>query len=128
MSDYDYYDAPSWAGLVEDWGYEVLSDEFTVGDYLVLLRDDDRLGFAMIGYGSCSGCDALAACRSAAEVAGLSEDVRDGVRWFATPADLVAFLDGEVIKGEYYYWDAHTRRVLVEFREVVSHLVRTERA
>lgn len=50
--------------LVGSWGHEVLSFD-TIGsyqgDHLVLLRDGDRYGIVVIGYGSCSGCDALQA-------------------------------------------------------------------
>jgi hypothetical protein len=49
------------------------------GDTYVLLRDGARFGYLSFGWGSCSGCDALQACNSFAEVADLYEEMLD---WF----------------------------------------------
>lgn len=32
------------------------------GDYVAIVGSKERMGFVVIGYGSCSGCDALEAC------------------------------------------------------------------
>lgn len=43
-------------------GYEILAWEVFgswQGDYAAIVEKDDRLGFVVIGYGSCSGCDSL---------------------------------------------------------------------
>lgn len=93
MTDYDY---PDWEPLVRDWGYDVVLFETWgsyQGDHFVLLRDGDRCGVAVIGYGSCTGCDALEAAigydsdsrerwRDLPEVQYLSGRERDAVRWF----------------------------------------------
>ncbi len=120
----DYIDChPSWNGLVAAWGFEVLSFEYCgdyQGDILVLLRDGDRLGFTAIGYGSCGGCDALESCRTPEEVAELDASVRDQVRWFATPAELFAFLDSDTIRGNWYWHDEEIREVLLTYRDLVA--------
>lgn len=55
---------PDYEGIVESWGYEITDAQAFgsyQGDILYLLKDGDRHGLVVIGYGSCSGCDALEA-------------------------------------------------------------------
>lgn len=89
------YDSP-----VEDWGYAYnygpiieslgtvvvqVDDEDYQGDTRVLLRrGDEEWGHVIIGWGSCSGCDALQACSSWSEVRDLREQIANSVRWFAS--------------------------------------------
>lgn len=52
----------SYDQLVKSWGHEVIDqDEFGSyqGDLIYLLREGDRHGLLVLGYGSCSGCDEL---------------------------------------------------------------------
>lgn len=115
--------------IVASWGYEVLA--FTVtgsyqGDQEVLLRDGDRYGFLMIGYGSCSGCDALEAIvpwdlkRSTdfTEVDRFVEDLRNEIEWHDSAAQLANALtvyannpDG----SRWYTHDSEVRDVLVDY-------------
>lgn len=102
-----YYYRGSWETLVSEWGYEIIDSRFCGdyhGDYVALLDDGLRLGLAVVGYGSCSGCDALQACESPEEVAGLSEGVRSDVRWFATPAEFAAYVEDRTDTGTDWYW------------------------
>lgn len=50
--------------IVESFGYEIVDSEVFgdyQGDYCYILRNEDTIGYVVIGYGSCSGCDALQA-------------------------------------------------------------------
>jgi hypothetical protein len=81
---YEYYEAPmSYDEIVATQG-EILKD-WTLGsyqgDYVYLLKNDDRYAFTVIGYGSCSGCDALEGCESDEEFNQLKESITSGIVW-----------------------------------------------
>lgn len=53
---------PTYADLLTHAGVDILATtEFGAyqGDYLFAVRQDGRHGIAIVGYGSCSGCDEL---------------------------------------------------------------------
>lgn len=100
-ADYDGdTSSPSYGALVRAWGFEVIYWRTLgsyQGDFVVGLRDGRRVGIVVIGYGSCSGCDALEgafdytydesgySCRdwlSQQRVIDLSEELRADVKWF----------------------------------------------
>lgn len=61
LPDDDY---PEYEHIVKSWGYEITDAQAFgsyQGDIVYLLKDGDRHGLVVIGYGSCSGCDALEA-------------------------------------------------------------------
>ena len=123
----------SYEGIVESWGYEVIDWE-TFGDYqgdhLVLLRDGEQWGFVSIGYGSCSGCDALEDVRpwchhygedakctcDFSGVQALSDELRDSVRW-NTAAGLAEFFTSEVAARQWYSFERGVRPKLEGWAE-----------
>lgn len=74
------------------------------GDHLVLLRRGGEYGYLEVGYGSCSGCDALEAVAPAwyedaqpgemAEVTKLRDDLWQGVLW-KPAAEMREYLAGK---------------------------------
>lgn len=101
-----------WAGMRVD--YQQLIDSFgTVliqtdsndyqGDTFALLTgEDSRLGFLVFGWGSCSGCDALQACNTNEEVAGLRNELLDSIRWFDSPAEAAQFFLQHDFAGDWH--------------------------
>lgn len=71
--------------LIEFTGIEVLGSQTFgdyQGDYVFLVRSGERLGVVVVGYGSCSGCDALeGACDDQAELEALAWSIRRDVIW-----------------------------------------------
>lgn len=52
--------------IMERQGFEILDWEAFgsyQGDYAAIVKKDNKVGFIVIGYGSCSGCDALEAVK-----------------------------------------------------------------
>lgn len=110
MSDDDEY--PSYNVIVEKWGYDVAHFETFgsyQGDHVAVLRDGDRWGWVVIGYGSCSGCDALEAIVPwdgpywNDEVQALSDSLRDAIHWDSSEG-LVAWLTDEYLQEGHWYW------------------------
>lgn len=94
-SDYGYIDI-SYRQIVETFGSIVVGTEWGSyqGDSLFLVRRADDYGLLTFGWGSCSGCDALQACSSQADVDRVQHDLERGIRWFDGIDAAVAFLDG----------------------------------
>ena len=64
---YEYYSPPMHYDQIVATQGEVLGQWVMgtwQGDYIYLLKNDDKYSFYVIGYGSCSGCDALEACEN----------------------------------------------------------------
>lgn len=79
------------------------------GDIVALVQEDvnysdERFGFVSIGYGSCSGCDALEAAQSAAELAGIAKQTVDSIRWFDSLDEAKAFIASD---DQLLQWHGH---------------------
>lgn len=85
MNDTEYfYPTESYGDLVEK-NAEILVESTLgswQGDMLFLLRSGDQFGFLVVGFGSCSYCDALEGCESQEEVDNLAQSLYDGIKWF----------------------------------------------
>lgn len=120
--------------MVKAWGWDVLSFD-TVGDYqgdhLVLLADGDRRGFCMIGYGSCSGCDALEAARPYdysdmpapdwSDVVALYDQLKASVHWESDGPALAAWIEHQIAtEGEGTDWYWYSSKVVAGARRYVE--------
>lgn len=96
---------PSYEDLVESFEVETLANAYVgdyQGDYYDLLRDGDRYGVLVFGYGSCSGCDALEGCYgNLKEVTALRDDLWASITW-ASREETLAKLKGEDAKLQWY--------------------------
>ena len=82
-----YYHPPTYHEGFKSLGIEILEwVTFGIyqGDYAVIVKKDKTLGFVVIGYGSCSGCDALEACDSSEEYNDLISSVLKDIYWGTT--------------------------------------------
>lgn len=71
--------------LIDTFEHEVLveaDDDEYQGSSVVLLRDGDRYGVLVFGWGSCSGCDALQACDTVEEATELRDELHRSILWF----------------------------------------------
>ena len=101
--DYPWFDG-SYADLVEDFGTVVLSESFGTyqGDMFYIFKKDGRYGFLTIGYGSCSGCDALEACQSISDLYDLQASLRNDIVWFSTLEKLKFYVLSENTELQWY--------------------------
>lgn len=124
-------DYPNYEDMVPSWGFEVVKLDVLgsyQGDITVLLADGERRGFVMIGYGSCSGCDALEAASPGwgdaegwGPVVALSDELRASVKWFDSADALAVWLTEQVAtegKGSDWYWyDDEVKRTCLRYVE-----------
>ena len=81
---FDVYDMPGYREMLEKEEVEILAWETFgsyQGDYAVIVKRNDMLGFLVIGYGSCSGCDALESCDTQEEYDALMLSVLSSISW-----------------------------------------------
>ena len=97
----------SYDPMLESMGYEIkvqVDDCDYQGDSRLLLKDGERYGILIFGWGSCSGCDALQACESIEEVGELRDELNDDIRWFNSKQEAVQFFKEHDWRGDWLYW------------------------
>ncbi len=81
---FDVYSKPGYREMLEAEEVEILAWETFgdwSGDYAVVVKRNELLGFLVIGYGSCSGCDALEGCDTKEEYDALMLSVLSNISW-----------------------------------------------
>ena len=84
---FDVYDQPGYREMLEKEEVEILAWETFgdyEGDYAIVVKRNEMLGFLVIGYGSCSGCDALEACDTQEDYDLVMKNVRNSISWGGT--------------------------------------------
>ncbi len=83
-----FYGCGDYTPIIESLGsIEVRHDDDDYqGDTFALVKDSERYGYVEIGWGSCSGCDALQGAESYDDVDKLAASIANGVRWFDNAA------------------------------------------
>lgn len=74
------------------------------GDYIYLLKNKDKYSFFVIGYGSCSGCDALESCENDEEFNELKQDIINRIAW-GTKQEIVDHINNEEANRWYFHED-----------------------
>lgn len=117
---YDFeYGGPSisYRKVVETFGYDVILQETLgswQGDIVFILKDGNKAGFLIIGYGSCAGCDVLEGMRRMDELKSFALGTYSRIKWFDSLTDLQLWLIKSVIgddiePGPYYYYDTEMK-------------------
>lgn len=75
---YDY--RPMIESMAEEVLLEVKENEYS-GYSRFLLKDKNMYGYLMFGWGSCSGCDELLACKNYEDIHKLRKQLYKDIRW-----------------------------------------------
>lgn len=100
---------PSNYDIVEAFG-EVLVD-VSAGDYqgdiLFLLKGTGtKYGIVCVGYGSCSGCDALEGANSIKDLQDWVDTIEHSIKWFPNTTEVLKYLREHDWQGDYtYHWE-----------------------
>lgn len=95
ITEDDYFSPPSYYELVESFGVEIIASTAEGsynGDYFFILKRGNEYGYLAFGYGSCSGCDRLKACRSEAAVLKLRDALFNSIQWSDGKENFVEWL------------------------------------
>lgn len=110
-----FWGAYDYSPLIRSFGYDVVLqvDEYDYqGSSWVLFKDGDRYGYLEFGWGSCSGCDALQACESYAEIDQLRKELHESIKW-GSATELLGFFREHDWEGD-WSWHALECREFVE--------------
>ena len=94
----------SYTTITASFGYELLVSESTEswdGDTLEVLKDGDKYGLLIYGWGSCSICDALESCKSLEEVEELREDLHNSIIWYDSKGKLLKYIADKDWEGNF---------------------------
>ena len=108
--------------IVDAFGNIILqeSDDDYQGSTWVLYQDNDKIGFLRFGWGSCSGCDALQACRSIEEIQELMDDLWQSIMWFETKAEALQFFVEHDWEGDWDYQVSESRQFIEKATQLLG--------
>ncbi len=119
--DTDIYES-DYQPIVDAFGNIILqeSDDDYQGSTWVLYQDNDKIGFLRFGWGSCSGCDALQACRSIEEIQELMDDLWQSIMWFETKAEALQFFVEHDWEGDWDYQVSESRQFIEKATQLLG--------
>ncbi len=116
-----YYPSESYDSIVASAG--TIIKDWNIGDwqgdYVYLLKNGNKFGFIVVGYGSCSYCDALESCENDDQVQELKKEIVDRIFW-GTAADIEAYAINDHANRWYYHeheWKTIKRELKAELRK-----------
>ena len=115
--DGEYFWAPSdYTPIICSLGTVAIQvdDEDYQGDSRILYRDPatpNLVGYLQFGWGSCSGCDALQACKSYEDIDFLISQLESDIKW-STPEELLLFFKTHDWQGD-YSWHSEEQQKFV---------------
>jgi len=97
---YDYDELLESVNLDVDWTIKAQEYNYQ-GDYFYFGEYANRFYFVVIGYGSCSGCDALQACSTYTDMVDLRDDIKRDIREFDSLQEFKVWFD-EHVQNQWY--------------------------
>ena len=88
------------------------------GDYVYLLKNSDLFSLVVIGYGSCSGCDALEACENDEDFESLKQSVLNTIVFDSKEGLIKDLTDTE--KNRWYFYEDEWEDVKREVLEILN--------
>ena len=100
--DWGWYD---YQPMLELFGNVVIrcDEEGYQGDTIAVIKNGNRFGYVVFGWGSCSGCDALQACYTIQDVFDLAKSMWESIAWYETSEELCKFVDSHDYAGSHLY-------------------------
>ena len=100
--------------IVKDWNIGDYQ-----GDYVYLLKNGNKFGFTVVGYGSCYYCDALESCENEEQVEELKQSIVKDIFW-GTAEEVEAYAINDHANRWYYHeheWKTIKRELKAELRK-----------
>lgn len=119
--DFDGY--PSYDNLLESLGYTMLlciAENNYQGDSWVLFKDGRRYGYLCFGWGSCSGCDALQACRSLEDLQDLQNHLLKSIHWESGADSMLSWFENRDWEGTYEYRLEECKDFVVRAKQILK--------
>ena len=120
MEDY-FYASESYSDLVASAGTIIKEWEIGSwsGDLVYLLKNGNKFGFIVLGYGSCTVCDDLQACANQKDVDELKASIVKNIFW-GNPEEVEAYAINDNANRWYFHehdWKTIKRELKAELRK-----------
>ena len=105
--------------MLEEFGeilVQVDEDNYQ-GDTFVVIKSDNKFGYLVFGWGSCSGCDRLQACNTYEEIQELMDSLYNDIKWFESLNSLKEYINDDSIQELKYHY--HTE-VFTNFKNKLN--------
>jgi len=122
FKDYNWPDV-SYNDIINSFGYEVLlevEDDDYQGDTRVLLKDGDKYGYLIFGWGSCSGCDALQGCGTTQELQDIYDNLLSGIKWKDSKQELYDYIKNKDWELEWSWHEEETKEFIDKALKLLS--------
>lgn len=125
----DFYGWWDYQPMLDAFGKIVLQiDDISYqGDSRVLYDNCGKIGVLIFGWGSCSGCDALQACKSLEDVQELCDELQDSIRWFDNKQSALEYFKTHDWEGDFFGLKEETVRFVSEGIKYLSRDHSTEK-
>jgi hypothetical protein len=118
-----FYGPSDYAPLLESFGFNIplkVDDDYFQGDSRLILKDGDRYGILIFGWGSCSGCDALQACNSMLEIDQLRTELLGQIQWFESKAACLEWVNKHKWDLDHSWHADETKRFIEQAKELLD--------
>lgn len=88
------------------------------GDYVYLIKNKDKYGFVVVGYGSCTGCDALQSCNNKKDVKALKESIISNIVW-GTKEEISNYVFSKDA-NRWYFYEKEWKSVQKDLKELLK--------
>ncbi len=88
------------------------------GDTFALLTNGTQYGILVLGWGSCSACDALRACSSFEDIDDLILQIQSQARWFDTTDEVIKHVYTN--DNDWSYYEEEWAEFQVKVKEVLN--------
>lgn len=119
----DWFESPSnYTPIINHFGKVIIrvDDKDYSGDTRVFYRFEGGYGYLMVGWGSCSGCDALQACKTYEEVDSLIYQLQQGIRRFGSAQEALAFFETHDWEGDWTYHTENQEQFIKQVKEFLN--------
>lgn len=114
---HDYMSSPKVEELIGSAGCDVIASTYIgswSGDVLMVLKNGTGFGLLIVGYGSCSGCDALKSCNTFEELFDFREKLFKSIMW-KEYSEFIEYLKNKDWETEFYCSDKKNLKIVKEF-------------
>lgn len=115
---YGWYDYQPMIDAFGKIAIQVDDDAFQ-GDSRVLYDENGKIGCLIFGWGSCSGCDSLQACRGWDDVQELCDELQNDIKWFENKKEALVWFKTHDWEGNYYGHSCETKEFI---QKCIEHL------
>lgn len=117
---YDFMEKPrGYLDLIDTFDCEVIiinSDSDYQGDSRLLLKNQEKYGILIYGWGSCSGCDAFLSCQNDIDdLLELRNQLWRQIDW-KDKSEIIEYINNHDWEGDYSWHNEETRNFVCELK------------